>query len=713
MGVRTMDYPTDGDGIATLTWDAANRSGSVTDAAGAAAFCAALDRALGDAAVKSILIVAAQADFLADADLDTILRADDAGVLFERAMDWNRRLRAMETGGKPVAAALPASVLGAGMELALACHYRVAAENDRARFGLTQVTFGLIPGGGATQRLPRLIGIAQTLPLLLEGRRLTARAALDAGIVHSLVTPGQEIPAARQWLLAQGSQRPQQPWDGKGYRIPGGAVQSPAGIQTFMSGNARLREKTCNNQPAARNIMACVYEGMQTDIDTGLKIEARYFAATALTPEAKNTIRLLHFGLRDANKLASRPSGVPVQAFTKVGILGAGMMGAGIAYATAAAGIGVVLLDTTPEAAERGRAYAENVLVRQVEKGITTAAQRDAILGRIVPTTDFAALQGCELAIEAVFEDRAVKADVTRKAEAALATSAILASNTSTLPITGLAQASGRPGNFIGLHFFSPVERMPLVEVIVGKQTSPQTLARSMDYVRTIGKTPIVVNDARGFYTSRVFAAYLAEGLAMLAQGVKPALIDNAGRMAGMPLGPLALTDEVSVELIYRINRQTRADTGGTLVHPDAERVATRMVEEFGRRGKKSGQGFYDYPEGGSKRLWPGLAEFFPVAQVQPAVDAVIERLIAIQSIEAAKCLEEGVVTRPTDADIGALLGWGYPAFRGGPIGWIDTMGLAEFVAAAERLAATHGARFAPPPLLKEMAARGERFSPR
>ena len=426
MGVRTMDYPTDGDGIATLTWDAASRSRSVTDAAGAAAFCAALDRALGDAAVKGILIVAAQADFVADADLDTILRADDAGVLFERAMDWNRRLRAMETGGKPVAAALPASVLGAGMELALACHYRVAAENDRARFGLTQVTFGLIPGGGATQRLPRLIGIAQTLPLLLEGRRLTARAALDAGIVHALVPRGQEIPAARQWLLGQGSQRPQQPWDGKGYRIPGGAVQSPAGIQTFMAGNARLREKTCNNHPAARNIMACVYEGLQTDIDTGLKIEARYFAATALTPEAKNMIRLLHFGVRDANQLASRPSGVPVQAFTRVGILGAGMMGAGIAYAAAAAGIGVVLLDTTPVAADRGKSYSESLLAKQVEKGLATPEQRDAILGRIAPTTDFADLQGCELAIEAVFEDRAIKADVTRKSEAVLAASAIL-----------------------------------------------------------------------------------------------------------------------------------------------------------------------------------------------------------------------------------------------------------------------------------------------
>ena len=705
-----MDYQIDPDGIVTLTWDLAGCSLSAPDDAGGTEFWAAVERALGDAAVKGLLIVPAQTDALVDDDFDMLLRADDARTLFDRVMRRSRKLRAVETAGKPVAAALPGSALGDGLEVALACHYRVAADDDRARFGLTQVTVGLMPGGGGTQRLPRLIGMQRALPLLLEGKRLTARTALDAGILHEVVPAGEQIEAARRWLLGPGRQRPQQPWDGKGYRPPGGGVQAPAGIQTFMAGNAMLRAKTGNHYPALRNVMACVYEGVQTDIDTGLKIEARYFTGTALTSETKNMLRLLHFGMKDAKGLAGRPQTVPTQEFTRVGVLGAGMMGAGIAYATAASGLGVVLLDTTPEAADRGKAYAENLLARQVEKGATTAKQGDAMLQRITSTTDFADLDGCELVIEAVFEDRTIKADVTRKAEAALGSSAIFASNTSTLPITGLAQASERPSNFIGLHFFSPVERMALVEVIVGRQTSEETLARSMDYVRAIGKTPIVVRDARGFYTSRVFAAYLAEGLAMLAQGVKPALIDNAGRMAGMPLGPLALADEVSVELIHMINRQTRADTGGTFVDPDAERVASEMVERLGRLGRKAGKGFYDYSAGGGKALWPGLAERFPAAPTQPAVDAVIERLIMIQSVEAARCLAEGVVTRPMDADIGALLGWGYPAFRGGPIGWIDTMGVASFVAAAERLAAAYGPRFAPPRMLEEMAAKGERF---
>lgn len=708
-----IHFQIDNEGIATLTWDVPGRTQNVLNEASTEAFCNALDRALGNPAVKGVLITSAKSDFIVGGDLDVLLRADNAEALFDGITRWNRKLRVMETGGKPVAAALPGSALGGGLELALACHYRVAADNPIARFGLTEVTIGLLPGAGGTQRLPRLIGIQNALLLMLEGTRLSASEAYQTGILHAVVPAGREMETARQWLLGEGQKKSGQPWDAKGYKIPGCAVQGPAGMQIFMTGNAMLRERTNGNYPAARNIMACVYEGLQSDIDTGLKIEARYFTETVLTPEAKNMIRLLFFGMRDANKLANRPQGVPTGQFTKVGVLGAGLMGAGIAYATAGAGIDVVLLDITQEAAERGKDYSRQLLAKRIEKGRVTRDGSDDLLVRIHPTADFADLTGCELVIEAVFENRAIKAEVARKSEAAVAADCIYASSTSTLPITGLAEARARPANFIGLHFFSLADRMALVEITVGKDTSRETLARSMDYVRAIGKTPIVINDSRGFYTSRVFLAYINEGLAMLAEGVSPALIDNAGQLAGMPVGPLALTDEVSVDLIHKINKQTRAEIGGTSIQPDVERVAIKMVEEFQRLGKKIGKGFYDYPEGGKRGLWPGLAEHFPPADEQPPVEEVIERLIMIQSVEATRCLAENVVMRPMDADVGALLGWGYPAFRGGPVGWIQTMGVARFVAAAERLAAKHGVRFASPKLLLEMVERGETFYPR
>jgi 3-hydroxyacyl-CoA dehydrogenase/enoyl-CoA hydratase/3-hydroxybutyryl-CoA epimerase len=407
--------------------------------------------------------------------------------------------------------------------------------------------------------------------------------------------------------------KPLQPWDAKGFRIPGGGPATPNGMQMLMAANAMLREKTCDNYPAPKHILSCVYEGLSTNLDTGLAIEARYFTHLVMSPVSKNMIRSLFFGMNEANKLASRPAGVPPQKYTKIGMLGAGMMGAGIAMSTATAGIDIVLLDTSVEAAEKGKAYAAKQWGKQVAKGRMTQQAMDALLARIRPTADYADLKGCELVIEAVFEKREIKADVTRKTEAVIATDAIFASNTSTLPITGLAEASVRPANFIGLHFFSPAEKMPLVEIIVGKATSDATLARSMDYVRAIGKTPIVVNDSRGFYTSRVFGTYVSEGMALLEEGVPPALIDRAGLMAGMPVGPLALADEVSIELVHKIAQQTRADLGSAYVERAADRVAAKMVAELGRLGRKSGAGFYDYPADAPKRLWPGLAEQFPV----------------------------------------------------------------------------------------------------
>ncbi|CAN7658829.1 3-hydroxyacyl-CoA dehydrogenase NAD-binding domain-containing protein [Pseudoduganella sp. LjRoot289] len=703
----------DAGGIATLSWDMAGRSQNVLNGESCQALCGAIDQVAADPAVKAVLMTSAKPDFIAGGDLEWLLDSSDAGVLFARVMTLHRALRKLETCGKPVAMALPGSALGGGLEVALAGHYRVAADNPKARFGLPEVSLGLLPGGGGTQRLPRLIGIQKALPLLLEGKRLKAADALKAGILHAVVAPGAEVDAARAWLndamLAAPSERAQQPWDMKGYKVPGGAVAAPAVQQTIMAANAMVHARTWGNYPAPKNILSCVYEGLITDLDTGLATEARYFVQTVLSPEAKNMIRTLFFSMGEANKLAARPAGVPQQGYGKIGVLGAGMMGAGIAYVAAKAGLQVVLVDRTQADADKGKAYAQALLDKQTARGQIAAGQAQALLARINATTDYAQLAGSEIVIEAVFEDRALKASVTAQAEAVLGPDAIFASNTSTLPITGLAEASARPQQFIGLHFFSPVDKMPLVEVIVGKQTSEATLARSLDLVKALGMTPIVVNDARGFYTSRVFSTYVLEGLAMLAEGVAPALIENAGLQAGMPVGPLALTDEVSSELICKIDCQTRIDLGEAYQARPGHQVAARMVE-LGRIGKKAGQGYYDYPEGGKKRLWPGLAEQYPRAAAQPDVAQLVERLIAVQAVETVRCMEEGVLTTARDADVGAILGWGFPAFRGGPLSEVDGKGAAAYVVLCERLAANHGARFAAPALLRSMAAAGARF---
>ncbi|MBI4989394.1 MAG: enoyl-CoA hydratase/isomerase family protein [Rhodocyclales bacterium] len=709
-----INYTVDSDGIATLEWDLPGRSQNVLNEQTMAAFGEAAQKALADASVKGILVASAKADFIAGGDLDMLLKATDAQAMSDNLKLWHKLFRTLETTGKPVAAALNGTTLGGGLELALACHYRVASDNPKARFGFPEVTLGLLPGAGGTQRAPRLMGIQPALLFLTEGKRIKAAEAQKQGLIHAVVPAGKEREAARAWLLEAAAKggKTLQPWDQKGFRIPGGSVMTPGGMQTFMAGNAMLREKTQGNYPAPKHILSCVFEGMQTDIDTGLAIETRYFVNLVKSPEAKNMIRSLFFFMQEANKLARRPPDVPQQKYSKIGMLGAGMMGAGIAHAAATAGIEVVLLDTSREAAEKGKAYSARLLEKRVAKSQLSQDGAAAILARIQSSADYKDFAGCELVVEAVFEDRALKADVTRKTEAVIGADAIFASNTSTLPITGLAEASSRPANFIGLHFFSPADRMPLVEIILGRQTSPATLARAMDFVRAIGKTPIVVNDARGFYTSRVFGTYLSEGMALLQEGVAPALIDNAGRIAGMPVGPLALADEVSIELVHKIAKQTRADLGGKYIERAADQVAALMVDKLGRLGKKSGHGFYEYPADAKKHLWAGLAERFPVKAEQPSLDAVVERLILIQSIETVRCLEEGVLTSPADADVGAILGWGYPPFRGGPIGQIHTMGLPNFIAACDRLAEQCGERFRPTEGLRKKTAEGSQFFP-
>ena len=707
-----LNYSVDAEGIATVEFDYPEKSQNILNAKSMGAYAEAMQKALADPAVKGVVVASAKKDFIAGGDLAELGAATDAAAFHAAISGWHKLMRGIELGGKPVAAALNGSALGGGLEVALGCHYRVAADNPKARFGFPEVTLGLLPGAGGTQRTPRLTGMQAAAPLLMEGKRIKAAEAQKLGLIHAVVPVGDERKAAREWVMAAlaSGAKPLQPWDSKGYKIPGGGPNTPGGMQMLMAANAMLREKTYDNYPAPKHILSCVYEGLSTNLDTGLAIEARYFTHLVMSPVSKNMIRSLFFGMQEANKLASRPVGVPIQKYTKIGMLGAGMMGAGIAMSTATAGIDIVLLDTTQEAAEKGKDYAAKQWSKQISRGRMTQEAAEALLARIHPTADYADLAGCELVIEAVFEKREIKAEVTKQAEAVIGPDAIFASNTSTLPITGLAEASVRPASFIGLHFFSPAEKMPLVEIIVGKATSDATLARAMDYVRAIGKTPIVVNDSRGFYTSRVFGTYVSEGMALLEEGVPPALIDKAGLMAGMPVGPLALADEVSIELVHKIAQQTRADLGAAYVERAADRVAAKMVADLGRLGRKSGAGFYDYPAEAPKHLWPGLAEQFPPKAEHPALEEIIERLILVQSVETARCLEEKVLRAPIDADVGAILGWGYPPFRGGPIGWLNTLGLAAAVAALDRLAAQHGPRFAAPNMLRDMAARGERF---
>jgi 3-hydroxyacyl-CoA dehydrogenase/enoyl-CoA hydratase/3-hydroxybutyryl-CoA epimerase len=504
-------------------------------------------------------------------------------------------------------------------------------------------------------------------------------------------------------------------WDRKDFKIPGGGPYTTGGTQIFVMGNAMLRKQTFGNYPAQTNIMKAVYEGLQVPMDAALRIESRYFFNTLQTPQAKAMIRSLFLSMQALGKGAGRPAGFPAYDVKKVAVLGAGMMGAGIAYVQALAGVETVLIDTTQEAADKGKAHVADLLKKSVSRGKMDQAKADGVLALVTATTDYALVKGSDLVVEAVFESRDVKAEVTRKAEAQLAETAVFGSNTSTLPITGLAEVSVRPKNFIGVHFFSPVDKMGLVEIILGKETSQETLAKAIDYVIKIRKTPITVNDSRGFYTSRCFGTFVAEGLEMLAEGYAPALIDNVGRMTGMPRGPLEMNDDVALDLSYKIGQQTKKDLGDAYIEPKIAPVLEKMVVELGRLGRKNGKGFYDYPaeKGGKKTIWPGLKDLIPVTTPNSTPELVKElktRLLHRQAVEAARCFEENVITDPREADVGAILGWGFAPWTGGPISYIDGIGVKAFTEQCEALAAQHGPRFAPPALLKDMAAKGESF---
>ncbi|WP_417624606.1 3-hydroxyacyl-CoA dehydrogenase NAD-binding domain-containing protein [Paremcibacter congregatus] len=713
---NTIKYELDADGIALLTIDVPEKSMNVITAGMMEDLEKLIPQIAQDAAIKGAVITSGKTgSFVAGADLTMLLEMSDMVKtapredLFQAAYRMNKLLRDMETCGKPFAAAINGLALGGGLEITLACHYRVIADNPKIKLGLPEVMVGLLPGGGGTQRLPRLMGIQMALPYLLQGKNMTPAQAKMNNVVHDVVPEADLISTARKWILDGG--KAEQPWDQKRFKIPGGqGVFDPNIVQTFVGAPAMTKKETKGNYPATLNILSSVYEGHQLPMDTALKVESKYFTDLLLGDVAPNMIRTLFVNKQAAEKGIRRPKDIPPQKTKKLGMLGAGMMGAGIAYVSAMAGIEVILIDMTQEAAEKGKSYSADLLAKGIKRKKVTQEKADGILSLITPTTDYAALEGCDLIIEAVLEDVKVKADVTAKTEAVVPESCIYGSNTSTLPITQLAKASAREDQFIGIHFFSPVDKMPLVEIIMGEKTGDLALAKALDYVAQIRKTPIVVNDSRGFYTSRCFSTYVMEAINMLAEGVAPALIENCGAYGGMAVGPFTVSDEVSLELSYHVGQATKKGLGDAYVPQAADAVVEKMYLELGRKGKKNRKGFFDYPENGEKSLWPGLAEHFPPRADQPSPDEVTKRLFYRQALEVIRCYEEGVLLAPEDADIGAIFGWGFAPWTGGPLSMVDTIGVQKFTAECQALAERFGPNFTPPKMLLDKAEKGENF---
>lgn len=724
MNLVNFRFDVDADGIATATWDMPGRSMNVITPELMAEIDQIIDKVASDEAIKGCVITSGKEAFSGGADLtmlqglrDLYIRlAKEKGeqAAMQSFFDESRKLsllyRKLETCGKPFATAIHGVCLGGAFELALACQYRVVSDDAATRVGLPEIKVGLFPGAGGTQRVARLMQTGDALQMMFKGEQVKALPARNTGLVHAVVPRAELVANAKEWLKA--NPQAKAPWDDPKFKLPSNKVYSPAGMQIWPPANAIYRRETNDNYPAARAILSAVYEGLQLPIDLGLRVESRYFTKILRTKEAASMIRSLFVSMQELNKGARRPVDVPPSKLKKVGVVGAGFMGAGIAYVTALAGLEVVLVDKDQEAADKGKAYSHKLVSDQIMKGRAKTADRDALLSRITATADYAALKGCDLVVEAVFEDPKVKAEVIAKVEAVVGPKTIFGSNTSTLPITGLATTSLRPQNFIGIHFFSPVEKMLLVEVIMAKKTGKKALAMALDFVRAIKKTPIVVNDTRGFYANRCVGNYIREGHLMLMEGVPPAMIEAAGKQAGMPVGPLSLNDEVAVDLAYKVLKATKAQLGEGSVDPAQEKLLSDMVEKHGRLGRKNRKGFYDYPEAGPKRLWPGLADLVGKRLAPEQVDMaeLQHRLLVTQALEAARTYEEGVVTDPREADVGSIIGFGFAPYSGGTLSFIDNMGAASFVKLCEALAKKHGERFKPNRQLKRMAKTGESY---
>jgi len=708
------------DGVAIITWDVPGKSMNVLTLAGAAELEAHVDDALADEAVKGMVITSGKDTMAGGMDLSVLagMKTQGAEGVFDGVMRLHSAMRKIERagmdpktlkGGKPIAAALPGTAMGIGLELPLACHRIFAADNPKAKIGLPEIQVGIFPGGGGTTRLVRKLGVMAAAPFLLQAQMSDPQKAKKAGLIDEVVD--DPVAAAKAWVLSATDADIVKPWDAKGYKMPGGAPYHPAGFQTFVGANAMINGQTWGAFPAPKALLSAVYEGAQVPFDTALKIEARWFTSVIMNPSSSAMIRSLFLNKEALEKGANRPE-APDQRVKKLGVLGAGMMGAGIALVSAQAGIEVVLIDQKQEAADKGRAYTESYLDEGVKRKKTTEDQKAEVLGRITATTDYNALKDADLIIEAVFEDPKIKAEVTKAVEAVIPEDCIFASNTSTLPITGLAKASSRPEQFIGIHFFSPVEKMLLVEIIKGRETGDRAVAKALDYVRQIRKTPIVVNDARFFYANRCIIPYLNEGARMVSEGVSPALVDNAARMLGFPVGPLQLIDETSIDLAVKIAKATK-EAMGDAYPKDAEGVDGLMfwLYDEGRLGRKAGKGFYSYDEKGKRTgLWEGLSDKYPPMADQPDVEEVQDRLMMAQVLEAVRALEEGVLMDIREGDVGAILGWGFAPWSGGPFSWLDITGAEKAVATCDRLEAAYGPRFAAPKMLRDMAAKGTTF---
>jgi 3-hydroxyacyl-CoA dehydrogenase / enoyl-CoA hydratase / 3-hydroxybutyryl-CoA epimerase len=728
MKLETFSFEIDSDGIALAVFDVPGRSMNTLTAKAVADIIAITKEVATNEAIKGLVISSGKpSGFCAGADLGEMNEMAGGGksasemseaelkkAMFDRGFALNKTLRELETCGKPVAAAINGLALGGGLEVTLACHYRIAAnDNPKLQLGLPEAKIGLLPGAGGTQRLPRLIGPQAAAPYLLQGQSMTADEAKGLGVIHETAPTADLVAKARAWVLA--NPKAKAPWDDKGFKIPGGPVHGKSS-QIFVMGNAMLAAQSYGNYPAQKHILSCVYEGLQVPIDAALRIETRYFIKTQQRPEAKGMIRSLFLSMQELSKGASRPAGFAPYALNKVAVIGAGLMGAGIAYEQARAGIPTVLVDVSMENAEKGKDYSRKLVEKAVSRGKMTKEKGEALLGLITPTDSYDVMKGADLVVEAVFENPELKAKITELAEAQIGDEAVMGSNTSTLPITGLAKASKRPANFIGIHFFSPVERMGLVEIIMGKQTSEATLAKTIDYVLKIRKTPIVVNDSRGFYTSRCFGTYTQEGMEMLAEGIAPAIIENVGRQSGMPMGPLEVSDSVGLDTALKVGRQMAQAAGIDYNESPLGQMIAWVVEDKGRVGRKAGKGFYDYGDNGKpERIWPDLTSKVEVTVTEcpPAMkEELKKRFLIRQAVEVSRCFEEGVITDARDADIGSILAWGFAPYTGGCVSYMDLFfgGLKNFVAEADRLADAYGERFRLGKQIRDMAEQGETF---
>ncbi len=703
----------DQNNIVTLTFDAQGQAANTMNAAFRTSLRSVTEQIKADRAnIKGIILSSAKSTFFAGGDLKELsqVAADDADKIFKMVEGIKADLRTLETLGIPLVAAINGSALGGGWEIALACHHRLVLDDPKLRVGLPEVTLGLLPGGGGIVRTIRLVGLEQGMPLLLEGKQLAPAAALKAGLVHGLVASKELLMSeAKQWVLAHPESK--QHFDMDGYKTPGGTPKQPKLAEMLPVAAAMLVDKTKGCYPAPEAILEAAVESLYVDADTALRIESRYFAKVATSHVAHNMISSFWFQLNAIKAGESRPKDLPKTTFSKVAVLGAGMMGSGIAYAAAKVGIEVYLKDVSLEAAEKGKSYSAKLMDDRLKKGQITEADKQRLLERIKPVDQYESLAACELVIEAVFEDRQIKKDVTEKTLAVLSKDAVMASNTSTLPITSLAQAANDRSKFIGLHFFSPVDKMQLVEIILGAETSPETLARGFDFVRQIDKIPIVVNDSRGFYTSRVFGLFTQEGIAMLGEGQSPMAIERAALQSGMPVGPLAVSDEVSLSLFDLVRKATEADlakAGKKAPEHPAFAVVDRMLNEFKRKGKAAGAGFYEYPKDGKKYIWPQLNTLYqgPALPYQDLKD----RLLFIQALETVRIFEEKVLMSVADANIGSIFGFGFAPWSGGTLQFINSYGVRAFTVRAQELAKLYGDRFLPPKLLIEKSERNENF---